>query len=131
MANNVVDMSYFNIEQLKQDIVTFKDMYDPEILSIDHFISDLFDSNVDKAIEFYEFIDLLLILRTSPRPMNNNNIYSSTRKSRTCPIKRPWTFNTCGKCSMPVSYMAARDLYMGMYWDTNGVITTKELYGFV
>ncbi len=94
-------------------------------------MSQVFESEGDLGIEFYEFLDLLLILRALDHPLNNAKLRSSIKRSRSIPVERPWTFDDAGNCSMPVAYKTAHTLFDSIDRDHDGHVTKKELYGIV
>ncbi len=128
---NTYDECFFDICVLKSDLMMLKQTFDTEIESVSMFISNIFDSNMDDVMEFYDFLDLLLILRTLKHPIDKHKVRSLIKTARKDPIERPWTFDDDGICSMPLSYSAAHDLFKYIDKDDNGVVTKNELYNFI
>ena len=123
------DRTFFNPVQLRQDIGLVKQLL-ANTESVDTFVSTVFESDRDQAIEFYEFLDLLLILRSQPHPLDMTTLRTIIGTARLHPIERPWEFDENGKCSMPAAYAAAHSLFLSMDADHNGILSKQELYGF-
>jgi hypothetical protein len=71
---------------------------------VSNFIANMFETVQNGAIEWYEFLDFLLVLRTIPRPLTRTNVATAMKVARKTGITHPWSFDQQGRCSMPCTF---------------------------
>jgi hypothetical protein len=121
--------SYFNMRQVDTDLLQIRQMLrEGERLS--HFVCSLFETECDGFIEWYEFLDLLIVLKTIERPLTRKGIEASMKEARKNGISRPWSFDQDGKCSMSEYLKMAKKAFRALDSNGDGVVDKSELYGF-
>jgi hypothetical protein len=97
---------------------------------VSNFISNLFETARDGVIEWYEFLDFLLVVQTLPRPLERTALVAAMEAARIKGVQRPWSFDSNGVCSMPETLDAAKRVFKRMDTNNDGTLDSLELYAF-
>jgi hypothetical protein len=126
--NPVVKESFFTKAQIDKDISEFCQM----LLvgeRVHDFMSTLFETEQDGQIEFYEFLDLLIVLKTASRPLNRTHLKMAMDTARKGDIIHPWSFDTNGVCSMSGVLDVVGKVFKDLDKDVDGTLDKREVYG--
>jgi hypothetical protein len=97
------------------------------------FVSDVFESARDGVVEFYEFIDAILVMRSlrSADTFSRRTLSSTMqgiRKGR-CPTPdRLWTWSEDGECSDLETYHVWKSAFRRMDVNHDGVLDKSEIF---
>jgi hypothetical protein len=119
---------YFTSDQINSNLSEVRQML-MHGERVSNFIANLFETERDGAIEWYEFLDFLLVLKDMKRPLDRKCVQEAMKVAGKTGIDRPWTFDENGICSMPGSLDAAKAAFARMDSNHDGVLDNKELYG--
>ena len=98
---------------------------------VSDFIAMLFGTKNGGFIEWYDFLDFLLVMKNIQRPLSRKRVARDMKTARKEGIKRPWSFDVNGVCSTPGALVAARKAFKSLDMNRDGVIDKKEVkYAF-
>jgi hypothetical protein len=128
IPEHIQTVPYFTSEQIDSDLSEVRKML-MHGERVSNFIANLFETERDGAIEWYEFLDFLLVLKHMQRPLDRKCVQEAMKVAGKTGIHRPWTYDENGLCSMPGSLDAAKAAFTGLDINHDGVLDNKELYG--
>ena len=124
-------VQYFTSQQIEANISEVRQMLIVGEERVSDFISNMFETERDGVIEWYEFLDFLTVLKEMKRPLTRKHVEEAMKTARKEGIERPWSFDANGDCSMPRALEAAKAAFQGMDTNDDGVLNNRELYKFV
>jgi Ca2+-binding EF-hand superfamily protein len=123
-------VQYFTSQQIDANVSEVRQMLTEEELVSD-FIANMFGTERNGVIEWYEFLDFLTVLKNMKRPLSRKHVQEKMRIARKEGIERPWAFDANGVSSMPGALKAAKTAFDGLDTNDDGVLDSSELYKFV
>ena len=99
MSSDQQSIEYFSEVEVRESIATVRQMLKVGE-RVSDFIANLFETEQNGAIEWYEFLDFLLVIRSVPRPRTRSQVETAMREARKQGIRRPWSFDESGHCRM-------------------------------
>ena len=103
MSSDQQSIEYFSEVEVRENIATVRQMLEVGE-RVSDFIATLFETEQNGAIEWYEFLDFLLVIRSVPRPRTRSQVETAMREARKQGIRRPWSFDESGHCRMPGTF---------------------------
>lgn len=122
-------MPYFTPAQIEVGISDVRQML-RHGERVSSFVANLFETERDGVIEWYEFLDFLLVLKNLKRPLNRTMVETAMKEAKKTGVERPWSFDEHGVCSMPGALDAAKDAFKQLDTNHDGILDKKELYEF-
>jgi Ca2+-binding EF-hand superfamily protein len=110
-----------NISEVRQMLIVGERVSD--------FIANMFETEKDGVIEWYEFLDFHTVLKNMERPLTRERVEKEMQTARKEGIERPWSYDVDG--NTPGSLKAAKKVFRGMDINDDGVLDSMELYKFV
>lgn len=120
---------YFTEDQIRKDLAEVRQML---IVGerVHDFVASLFETAQDGEIEWYEFLDFLLVLRSTSRPLTRTGFETDMKLARKEGLSRPWSFDENGVCSMPGDDLeVAKRVFRDLDTNRDGTLDNGELYG--
>lgn len=119
----------FTAESIASDLSAVKQMLNPgESVSV--FIGNMFETCKDRYVEWYEFLDFLVVVQSLPHPLTRSSVQAAMASARAEGVTRPWSFDEDGVCSMPDVLTVAKHYFRHLDLNHDGLLDQKELYGF-
>ena len=110
MSDYPYNTEFFTETEIKFALVECRQLLNPTE-RISTFISSVFETARDGVIEWYEFLDFLLVLRTVPRPLTRNDVEGAMKSARKKGVMHPWSFDEQGLCSVPCSLDTSQGIW--------------------
>ena len=126
--NPVVTESFFTKAQIDKDMSEVCQL----LLvgeRVNDFMSTIFETAKDRQIEFYEFLDLLIVLKTAPRPRTRTHLKMAMDIARKGGILHPWSFDKNGDCSMSGVIDVVGKVFKDLDKNVDGTLDNREVYG--
>ena len=124
--NPVLKESFFTKAQIDKDI---SDVCQMLLVGerVNDFMSTLFEREQDGQIEFYEFLDFLIVLKTASRPLTRTQLKIAMDTARNGGVIHPWSFDTNGDCSMSGVLDVVGKVFKDLDKNVDGTLDKSEV----
>ena len=124
--NPVLKESFFTKAQIDKDI---SDVCQMLLVGerVNDFMSTLFEREQDGQIEFYEFLDFLIVLKTASRPLTRTQLKMAMDTARKGGVIHPWSFDKNGDCSMSGVIDVVGKVFKDLDKNVDGTLDKSEV----